>query len=48
MISALLLFIVFVVLLFVWAFAPVERKGEVRKEVKEDLNKIKNQINGDE
>ena len=43
--SALLLGIILVVLLFVWALKPIEKKAGVRKNVKEDLKKIKDQIN---
>ena len=45
--SALLLGIILIVLLFVWALRPTEKKTGVRENVKEDLKKIKDQINGE-
>jgi hypothetical protein len=46
MLSAGMLFIVFVVLLIVWAMGPVNKKDSKDK-VRKDLKKIKDQINGD-
>jgi nitrogen fixation-related uncharacterized protein len=45
--SALLLGVILIVLLFVWALKP-SNKIEDKKNVKSDLGKIRDQINGDE
>lgn len=45
--SALLLGIILVVLLFVWALKPGKKNSPIRENVKEDLKKIKDQINGE-
>jgi hypothetical protein len=47
MLNALALGFILIVLLIVMAAFPPE-KGRVRKNVKDDLGKIKDQINGDE
>ena len=42
---ALLFFLILVVLLIVWAVKVPEKKPEIRKKVRDDLKKIKEQIN---
>ena len=46
-VGAVLFAIILVALLFIWALRPAPR-GRVRKDVKGDLKKIKDQVNGDD
>ncbi len=43
-----ILFLVFLLLLFLWILRPERSTQTIRKNPKEELKKIKEQINGDE